>query len=97
MTTLPSHFDEDIENNCRVINLAKGPASAPAPAESKWWLEENSAAAKRSLQARNEAIRQKTEKDRYLKALRALVDEKGGANFVDGGRIPDLCSCGQVR
>jgi hypothetical protein len=34
------------------------------------------------------------EKERYLKALRALVDEKGNDNMT-GSSIPCLCSCGQ--
>ena len=75
-----------------VINVATGPTKV----DSKWWIEGDSAAAKRAVQVRKDAIRQKTEKDRYLKALRALVDEKGGGNFADGGRVPDLCSCGQA-
>ena len=35
------------------------------------------------------------EKGRYLKALRALVKEKGGK--LDGGEIPNLCSCGALN
>ena len=90
--------DDDQENDCRVINLPSqisggtGPLAATQP-EQKFWLEENSAAARRSMQAKQEAATKKTEKERYLKALRALVDEKGGRE----GKIPDLCSCGALR
>ena len=34
------------------------------------------------------------EKGRYLKALKALVKEKG--EKLDGGEIPSLCSCGAL-
>jgi hypothetical protein len=35
------------------------------------------------------------EKNRYLKALKALVKEKG--EKLDGGEIPSLCSCGALN
>jgi hypothetical protein len=35
------------------------------------------------------------EKERYLKALKALVKEKG--ERLDTGEIPSLCSCGALN
>jgi hypothetical protein len=90
MAKLPSvrsEPHEDAENDCRTINLDH--------TENKFWLEENSAAAKREMIAQIEAAKQKTEKERYIKALRALVDEKGQRG--GDGKIPDLCSCGALR
>ncbi len=43
--------EEDLENDCRVINLPEARVG-PAMQEHKFWLEENSAAAKRSLMAK---------------------------------------------
>ena len=54
--------------------------------ENKWWLENKTS----SLADR----RHQVEKGRYLKALKALVYEKG--EKLEGGEIPNLCSCGAL-
>lgn len=41
------------------------------------------------------AQKSKVEKNRYIKALKALVYEKGGK--FDGSEIPSLCSCGALN
>ena len=54
--------------------------------ENKWWLDENQVGAVEK--------KHQVEKGRYLKALKALVYEKG--EKLDGGEIPNLCSCGAL-
>ena len=46
--------------------------------EVKWWLEEDANAAKNAITVKKEQAKKSLEQDRYLKALRALVSEKGG-------------------
>ena len=41
-----------------------------------------------------EEKKHQVEKTRYLKALKALVKEKG--EKLDNGDIPNLCSCGAL-
>jgi|688.fasta_scaffold419471_1 hypothetical protein len=41
-------------------------------------MEEDEATAKRTIKAKKENAKQKLEQQRYVKALRALVSEKGG-------------------
>ena len=48
-------------------------------AQHKWWLEQDAEAAKKSVQSKKEQAKTQLEQDRYLKALRALVSEKGSA------------------
>ncbi|CDW86997.1 UNKNOWN [Stylonychia lemnae] len=61
--------------------------SSQADKENKWWLQQQNGITEQEL-------KQKTEKTRYLKALKALVKEKG--EKLDGGEIPNLCSCGAL-
>ena len=58
--------------------------------EQKWWLQGDAESVKRSILAQKEQAKSKIEKERYLKALEALVSEKGG-KMLDSD-IPNLCS-----
>ena len=55
--------------------------------ENKWWIGNG--------QQTEQEKKQTVEKERYLKALKALVKEKG-EKFDIGGEIPNLCSCGAL-
>ena len=63
--------------------------------EQKWWLQGDAESVKRSIQAQKDQAKAKIERERYLKALRALVSEKSG-KMLDS-EIPNLCSCGALR
>eukprot|EP00347_Sterkiella_histriomuscorum_P012198 403369519 len=56
--------------------------------ENKWWLSGNTQGMS------EQEKKQKVEKTRYLKALKALVKEKG--EKLSGEEIPNLCSCGAL-
>ena len=45
--------------------------------EEKWWLLGDAETVKKNLQAQKDAAKSKVEKDRYMKALKALTAEKG--------------------
>ena len=62
--------------------------------EQKWWLQGDAESVKRGMLAQKEQAKAKIERERYLKALRALVAEKSGK--MDGD-IPNLCSCGALK
>ena len=46
------------------------------------------------LARKNAEIKKQVEKQRYLAALKSLVQEKGQKMNPDNGEIPPLCSCG---
>jgi len=48
-----------------------------ANVEIKWWMEQDAVTAKKSVLAKKEQATKKVEQERYVKALRALVSEKG--------------------
>ena len=63
--------------------------------EQKWWLQGDAESVKRSILAQKGQAKAKIERERYLKALKALVTEKSG-KMLDS-EIPNLCSCGALK
>lgn len=63
--------------------------------EFKWWVGGDPNAAERKMQAKKVHEKQQVEKDRYIKALKVLVNEKGAR--LSQNDMPSLCSCGALR
>jgi len=63
--------------------------------ERKWWIGSDPDAAKRSIQAKKEQAKHALEKERYIKALKVLVTEKGAR--ISEADMPSLCSCGALK
>lgn len=63
--------------------------------EFKWWVGGDPNAAERHAQAKKDYAKQQLEKDRYIKALKQLVHEKGAR--ISQSDMPNLCSCGALR
>ena len=63
--------------------------------EQKWWLQGDAESVKRNILAQKDQAKAKIERERYLKALKALVSEKS-AKMLDA-EIPDLCGCGPFK
>lgn len=64
-----------------------------ARTENKWWLEPDAETAKRNIRELKEKARNKLEKERYLKAMQVLINEKSGG----GGDMPNLCACNALQ
>ena len=61
-----------------------------ADKENKWWLSQQASQAQQEQEHKT-----RLERTRYLKALKALVKEKG--EKLNGEEIPNLCSCGALN
>ena len=80
MVEPPEYADEDAEEEQtrgRVVVQSE-------QHEYKWWHETVVDAVKRTIKQRKEQATKQVEHDRYLKALRALISEKGGQQAWGG-------------
>lgn len=59
--------------------------------EDSWYRENVQTQEEREIEKKS-----KVEKERYVAALKALVQEKGQKKDPDNGEIPPLCSCGAM-
>ena len=71
--------DSDGENNHNQNNLKK-----PQQDEWKWWHEQDLEAVKRTIVQKKENAQKQVEKDRYLKAVRALISDRASSTSWGG-------------
>lgn len=72
-----SQINQPDDENYDQSNLQQEPPNAKTDDEYKWWHEADVMAAKRKIVQKKVQAKQAVEQDRYVKALRALVSEKG--------------------
>lgn len=72
--------DSDGENQLNQVNIVKKPQQQ----EWKWWHEQDLEAVKRTIVQKKENEQKQVEKDRYLKAVRALISDRASSTSWGG-------------